>query len=131
MNTVEELVNVYGIHESTAQKMIEDYSRRIGSENGDFRITDITYKGFQTRDIEMTCMSCGQVIHKDFSPGKNKWSELRKNCECKEPDSKKSQKIKKVLRNDDEGFKDKIYGEWKVVDFIYDKHKKKSGSTVM
>ena len=83
MNTVEELVNVYGIHESTGQKMIEDYSGRIGSENVDFRITDITYKGFQTRDIEIDadCKRQRELTLLGYDVVRFSGSEINSDCE--------------------------------------------------
>lgn len=130
MNTVEELVSVYNIHENNAKMMLDNYSKKIGVVNGDFRITDITYKGFETKDIELTCTLCGKVIHRDFVGGKNKWSELIKNCDCKKLESEKILKNKKATRNDDESLLGNVYGSWEVKDFVRIPHKNKSGSTV-
>lgn len=130
MNTLEELVSKYNINIKTASMMLDNYSKRIGTVNGDFKITDITYNGFENREIELTCVKCGKIIRKDFTNGKNKWSELIKNCDCEKKKSEKIKKQKKTTRNDDDSFIGKIYGTWKVVDFIRVPHKDKSGSTV-
>lgn len=130
MNTLEELVSKYNINIKTASMMLDNYSKRIGTVNGDFKITDITYNGFENREIELTCLKCGKVIHKDFVNGKNKWSELIKNCDCNTDNTEKFQKIKKAIRNDDDSFMGKKYGTWTVVDFVRSQHKNKSGSSI-
>ena len=130
MNTLEELVNTYGLHENNARTMLDNYSKRVGMINGDYKITDITYKGFETKDIELTCVLCGKIIHRNFTGSKNKWSELIKNCDCKREESEKIKKIKKAVRNDDESFIGNVYGTFEVKDFIRIPHKNKSGSTI-
>lgn len=130
MNTLEELTGLYNINTITAKMMLNNYSDRIGLLNGDFRITDINYKGFGVKDIELTCVSCKKVIHKEFVNSKNKWSELIRKCDCQKNKSEKFQKIKKTIRNDDCSFIGQKYGTWEVIDFIRVPHKNKSGSTI-
>lgn len=130
MNTLEELVNIYNIHESNARLMLDNYSKRIGQINGDYTITDITYKGFERREVEITCNKCGKVVVKNLVNGKNKWSELARNCEFCKSVSKNSEKTKKALRNDDYSFIGKVYGTFLVKGFERVCHKNKSGSTI-
>lgn len=130
MNTLEELVSIYNIHESNAKMMLNNYSKRIGQVNGDYTITDITYKGFERREVEITCNKCDKVVVKSLVNGKNKWSELAKKCDCGNAVFKNSEKIKKALRNDDDYFLEKAYGTLVVKGFSRVQHKNKSGSTV-
>ena len=81
MQTVEQLENM-GIDKVNAQRMLDIYEKRIGWINGDYKVTDITYMGNNTKDIELTCVKCGRVYHKDFINGRNKWSEMKSRCTC-------------------------------------------------
>lgn len=130
MNTIEELVNEYGLDINTAKRMIDIYSMKIGLVNGDYTITDITYIGNKTRDIELTCNKCGEVIHRKLVHDKNKWSELIKNCKSCKANSKILKNQKKAIRNDDPVYLGKVYGNFKVIEIDRVKHKNKSGSTI-
>lgn len=84
MNNLNELVS-HGIDKVTAEKMLCDYQRRIGSVNGDYKIIDISYNyEIRGKIVTLKCMSCGNVITRTMINGRNKWSELIKTCnECK------------------------------------------------
>lgn len=131
MNTLEELIS-FGLSETQAKSNLDNCKTHIGQVNGDFEITDVTYLDSRERDIELTCMYCGAVIHKLFLSGRNKWCELQKCCVCRNNAiSEKSPKTKRaVLRNDDSSFVGKTYGTLKVVEFDYKPHKSKSGGTI-
>lgn len=60
MNTVEELTNIYGFSEPTAQYMLRTYTRRIGETHGINTITDIRYVGNNAKEIDITCSKCGK-----------------------------------------------------------------------
>lgn len=81
MQTIEQLENM-GIDKINAQRILDSYSKRIGWINGDYKVTDITYMGDNTRDIELTCIKCGRTYHKEFVNGRNKWSEMKSICPC-------------------------------------------------
>lgn len=81
MQTIEQLENM-GIDKVNAQRMLDFYGKRIGWVNGDYKVTDITYMGNNTRDVELTCIKCGRTYHKDFVNGRNKWSEMKSICPC-------------------------------------------------
>ena len=87
MNTIEELLD-NGIELYTAEMMISDYSKRIGTTNGIYKIIDINYDfNIRGKIVTLECQECGKVITRTMISGRNKWSELIKSCEC--------QKIKK------------------------------------
>lgn len=128
MNTIEELITM-GFPESTAKRMLASYKSHIGEMHGVNRVTDVTYVGNGMRDVELTCTLCGFVYHKKFSNTGSKWGELRKTCSCQtvvKEDTGKSY----AVRNDDPQYLNKVYGDYKVVDFANIPHKNKSGSTV-
>ena len=82
MNSLENLLN-NGINIKTALEMLEDYSKRIGTMNGIYKIIDINYDfSIRGKDVTLQCTECGKVIHKKMISGRNKWSELIKSCEC-------------------------------------------------
>lgn len=82
MNTFQNLVD-NGIDPYTAQSMLDDYSKRIGTMNGIYEITDITYDFTERgRDVTLRCSLCGKEIHRMMIAGRNKWSELIKSCPC-------------------------------------------------
>ena len=84
MNSIENLENM-GIPRISAVQMVETYEKHIGERHGDYTITDMTYLGGMTRDIELTCRWCGSVRHKEFVNSKNKLSELATICpRCRE-----------------------------------------------
>lgn len=60
MNTIENLID-NGIDDFTAQRMIDEYSKRIGTMNGIYEITDITYD-FDERgkNVTLKCSLCGR-----------------------------------------------------------------------
>lgn len=124
MNSLDNLLN-NGINIKTALKMLEDYSKRIGTMNGIYKIIDINYDfSIRGKDVTMQCVECGKVIHKKMISGRNKWSELIKTCECQKEkkylqqkaEFEKSQKNKKHLV-----LKDAIsmigmnYGDYKII----------------
>lgn len=104
MNTIGQLIE-NGIGEYTAEAMLSDYSKRIGTMNGVYKIKDINYD-FKERgkDITLQCTECGRVIHRIMVSGRNKWSELIKSCPCqkrkirdrKKAELENSKKIKKA-----------------------------------
>ena len=81
MQSIEQLENM-GIDKVNAQRMLDSYAKKIGYTKGDYVVTDITYMGDKTRDIEMTCSKCGRKYHKEFVNGRNKWSEMKSICPC-------------------------------------------------
>lgn len=81
MQAIEQLENM-GIDKVNAQRMLDSYAKKIGYTKGDYVVTDITYLGDKTRDIEMTCSKCGRKHHKEFVNGRNKWSEMKSICPC-------------------------------------------------
>lgn len=81
MQTIEQLENI-GIDKVNAQRMLDNYSKRIGWVNGDYRVSDITYIGDGAKDVELTCIKCGRKYHKEFINGRNKWSEMKSICPC-------------------------------------------------
>lgn len=84
MNSIENLENM-GIPRINAVRMLESYEKHIGEKHGDYTITDMTYLGDMTREIELTCRWCGSVRHKEFVNSKNKLSELATICpRCRE-----------------------------------------------
>ena len=120
MNTLQSLLD-NGIEEYTANRMLEDYKRRIGTMNGIYKIIDINYDFTERgKDITLECSECGNTIHRTMVSGRNKWSELIKNCPCqkeeklrqRELDFQKSEKIKKDIILKRIG---KIYGDYKII----------------
>lgn len=78
MNTIEDLMN-HGIDRYTAERMLEDYKKRIGTMNGVYEIIDINYDFDERgRDATLQCSGCGKIIHRMMIQGRNKWSELIK-----------------------------------------------------
>lgn len=101
MNTIGDLMN-HGIDRYTAERMLEDYKKRIGTMNGVYKIVDIKYDfNERGKDITLQCSSCGKIIHRMMIQGRNKWSELIKTCkDCEDRKRKddlgKSEKRKKT-----------------------------------
>lgn len=82
MNTFQNLID-NGIEPHTAQDMLDGYSNRIGTMNGVYEITDITYDFTERgKDVTLKCSLCGRKIHRMMISGRNKWSELIKSCPC-------------------------------------------------
>ena len=121
MNTIEELIKYNGISEKNAERMLRSYAEKIGTRNGDYEITDITYVGSETKRVEETCVYCGDVYYKDMINRRNKWSELKAICKCQRDkqkiereENRKSEKIREkysVLQNEI----GKIYGEFTII----------------
>lgn len=130
MQTLEELISL-GYQQGNADQMLKHAMGRIGEVHGCNKVTDITYTENHERDVELTCTLCGKVSHKMFTPGRNKWSELKHSCECQSP--QKFPKIQKgsSVKNDDPSFLHKTFGDYEVIGFGYREHKNKSGGTVI
>lgn len=98
MNSVEELVS-YGIGKETAFMMIECYQKRIGTENGDYKIIDISYNPHtKSRIIKLKCVACGDTIQREMINGRNKWNELIKTCyKCRK--ERQNAELKKISKN--------------------------------
>lgn len=95
MNTLSNLQTEYGFRISTARMMIESYQKRIGSRKGDFEITDVTFIGDNTKEVELTCTYCGEVVIRRV---KN-FEHLRKvKCECRAERSLAAQEEKREKR---------------------------------
>ncbi len=122
MNTKEELIEKYGMSENNADSVIRMCSGKIGARNGDYEITDVTYVGNRTKDVEETCVYCGDVIHRMLVSTRNKWSELQRICGCQREiirhakEEKKKEEKYSVLQN----AIGKSYGEFVVeeADFV-------------
>ena len=105
MNSLDNLVD-NGIDIKTACRMLEEYSNRINTMNGIYRVIDINYDfSIRGKDVTLQCSECGKIIHRTMVNGRNKWSELIKSCECQKEKKRlqqkaefeKSQKIKKTI----------------------------------
>lgn len=82
MNTFQNLLD-NGIEPHTAQDMLDGYIKRIGTMNGIYEITDITYDfNKRGKDVTLKCSLCDREIHRMMISGRNKWSELIKSCPC-------------------------------------------------
>lgn len=82
MNTFQNLID-NGIEPHTAQDMLDGYTKRIGTMNGIYEITDITYDFTERgKDVTLKCSMCGREIHRMMISGRNKWCELIKSCPC-------------------------------------------------
>lgn len=104
MNTIEELLD-NNIELHTAEMMLNEYRKRIGTMNGVYKITDINYDfNIRGKIVTLECQECGKVIYRTMISGRNKWSELIKSCECqkakreeiKKAESEKISKMKKT-----------------------------------
>ena len=97
MNTLQNLID-NGIEINTAIRMLSEYQKRIGTNNGIYYIKDINYDFNQRgRDVTLECTNCGKIIHRMMICGRNKWSELIKTCDCQKIE-KENEKIR-VLKN--------------------------------
>lgn len=115
MNTIENLTREYGFDKATARMMVKSYEARIGSRNGDYEITDITFCGENTKEAEMTCVSCGDVLYRRIK----KWDHLRKTrckaCQTMEREERETQKERErdfVIQNEI----GKRYGDYEIYD---------------
>ena len=130
MQTVQELIDL-GYKPWEVARMLEASQRHIGKFYGSNFVADITYTGSHERDVTYKCTLCGKTSHKIFVSGRNKWSEFPHSCECQR--TGKFPKIKKANsnRNDDPEYIGKVYGDYKVIGFEYQKRKNKSGGAVV
>lgn len=126
MNTIEELTDKYKLDIKTAQRMIDGYKKRIGVVNGVMLIDDITYIGDGTKEVKLVCTLCGKVYTHPMKTDRNKWSELRKTCNCEEErqmrqkqreEREKEKKREYLAKIENE--KGKVYGDFTIVDYIY------------
>lgn len=129
MNTVAELTE-YGLNEKVASAMLASYRKHIGERHGCNTVTDIHYIGVGTRRIELTCELCGAKYYKDFRNSANRWSELRRTCSC-QVQPKESLPKAGVVRNDDQSYIGKIYGDYEVLNHYKIPHKDRAGSIVI
>lgn len=120
MNTLQELID-NGIDIYTAQSMLDNYLSKVGTMNGIYLITDITYDfNAKGRDITLKCTGCGREIHRMMIKGRNKWSELIKSCPCQ-----KEEKLKQHIADSEKISKNKkativsrvgnTYGDYEIV----------------
>lgn len=116
MNTLENLID-NGIDRNTAVSMLDSYSSKIGTMNGIYEITDITYDfSKRGRDVTLICTSCGREIHRLMVKGRNKWSELIKTCQCqKEKKLADSENLKNQKRALIESRVGRTYGDYTIV----------------
>lgn len=124
MNTIEELLD-NNIELHTAEMMLNEYRKRIGTMNGVYKITDINYDfNIRGKIVTLECQECGKVIYRTMISGRNKWSELIKSCECqkakkeeiKKAESEKISKMKKAQMIEDAyNMVGKDYGDYKIV----------------
>lgn len=101
MNTLQDLLS-NGIELNTAKRMLSEYSKRINTMNGVYKIIDINYDfSVRGKDVTLQCAECGKIIHRTMISGRNKWSELIKNCECQKIKKRESKKdeSEKILKN--------------------------------
>lgn len=109
MNTIKELLdNNIDLH--TAEMMLNDYEKRIGTMSGVYKITDINYDfNIRGKIVTLECQECSKVIYRTMISGRNKWSELIKSCECqkvKKEEAKKaesvsiSEHLRQLIQND-------------------------------
>ena len=133
MNTMQELLD-NNIDLYTATMMLNEYSKRIGTMNGVYKIIDINYDfNIRGKIVTLECQECGEVIYRTMINGRNKWSELIRSCECqkakkeyaKKAESEKISKMKKdQMVKDAYSMVGTNYGEdYKIVSVGRDKEK--------
>lgn len=130
MNTLQNLMD-NGIELNTAKKMLSEYSKRIDTMNGIYKIIDIEYDfNIRGKIVTLECSECGKVIHRTMISGRNKWSELIKNCDCqkikkaeqRKADIEKSEKIKKAdILKDANSMIGSEYGDYIINGLVEDK----------
>lgn len=120
MNTFQNLMD-NGIEPHTAQDMLDGYSKRIGTMNGVYEITDITYDFTERgKDVTLKCSLCGREIHRMMISGRNKWSELIKLCPCQK-EREESEYQERLQREKEEKQSlilsrvNQIFGDYKIV----------------
>lgn len=126
MNTFQNLID-NGIEPHTAQDMLDGYIKRIGTMNGVYEITDITYDFTERgKDVTLKCSFCGREVHRMMISGRNKWGELIKSCPCQKAEKariekeefEKSEKIKKdKIQTDGISMIGSLYGDYKIIGF--------------
>lgn len=131
MNTFQNLIE-NGIEPHTAQDMLDGYVKHIGTMNGVYEITDITYDFAERgKDVTLKCSFCGREIHRMMISGRNKWSELIKSCPCQKAEKariekeefEKSEKIKKgKIQTDGISMIGSFYGDYKIIGFEFPKN---------
>lgn len=120
MNTFQNLIDK-GIEPHTAQDMLDGYSKRIGTMNGVYEITDITYDfNERGKDVTLKCSLCGREIHRIMISGRNKWSELIKSCPCQK--ARKAEEKRLLAKKIEKEKKDlilsrigQVHGDYKIV----------------
>lgn len=120
MNTLQNLID-NGLHPVNAQRLLDDYSKRIGTMNGVYEITDITYDFTERgKDVMLKCSLCGREIHRMMISGRNKWSELIKSCPCQK--ARKTEEERLLTEKIEKEKKDlilsrigQVYGDYKIV----------------
>lgn len=122
MNSCEELV-AYGMNEKTAERVIKGYLQRIGADNGDYVIEDITYIGNGTKIVTERCRHCGDRIQRKMVNTRNKWSELQRICDCQREEAKertqerregRQREIKAERHSVIQNMIGKCYGEYRI-----------------
>lgn len=118
MNTLQNLID-NGIHPVNAQRMLDDYSSKIGTMNGIYEITDITYDFKERgRDVTLKCSLCGREIHRIMIKDRNKWSELIKRCTCQTKKYQKRISLEKTEKEKRDLILSRIgqiHGDYKIV----------------
>lgn len=120
MNTFQNLIDS-GIEPHTAQDMLDGYAKRIGTMNGVYEITDITYDFTERgKDVTLKCSLCGREIHRMMISGRNKWSELIKLCPCqKEREEREYQERLQREKEEKQSLilsrVNQIFGDYKIV----------------
>lgn len=120
MNAFQNLID-NGIEPHTAQDMLDGYTKRIGTMNGIYEITDITYNFTERgKDVTLKCSMCGREIHRMMISGRNKWSELIKSCPCQktrkaEEERLLSEKIEKEKKDLILSRIGQVHGDYEIV----------------
>ena len=119
MNTYQELINIYSLNRENALRVLDSQQQHIGYQNGINKVTDITYIGDGTNDVELTCTECGLITHQLIN--KAKWYKIHKTCKCqkhkREIEIKNSRKTKRALKiKQAETYLGKIYGDYEIID---------------
>lgn len=119
MNSLNELVS-HGINEKTSKRMLDNYQKRIGTINGVYKITDITYDfSRKGKIVTLECTKCGKAIERTLIKDRNKWSELIKTCDCEK--RRKRNEIEKEKKDKILAEKGNIYGDYVVADVKFGK----------
>lgn len=118
MNTLQNLID-NGIEPYTAQEMLDGYSKRIGTMNGIYEITDITYDfNERGRDVTLKCSLCGAERHKMMIGGRNKWRELVKRCPCQTKENQRRLRVEKSEKEKKDLILSRVgqtHGDYKII----------------